>query len=139
MNLTLSISLFLGALFVALGILQKLNLNPKFIFPIVCITLGFKENGKWKLGWVKWGHSADQSLFYNGIFCLRLMAPFCLGIGIRWAGANPAAREFLHIVIGWKLNGELTLEFRIQSDIASSAGATAPNVGQAWGWNAGTK
>ena len=116
-----------------------LNLPSRAILPIACITLGFKENGRWRLGWIKWGHAADQSLFYNGIFCLRLMLPFFVGIGIRWAASDPSKREFAHIALGWKLNGELTAEMRIQSDESSSAGATAPNYGQAWGWNGGPK
>ena len=116
-----------------------LNLPSRAILPIVCITLGFKENGRWRLGWIKWGHAADQSLFYNGIFCLRIMLPFFVGLGFRWAGSNPAAREFAHTALGWKLNGEITAELRVQSDESSSAGATAPNYGQASGWQEGPK
>ena len=127
-------------LFVAIiGVTGALNLPSRAILPIVCITLGFKENGRWRLGWIKWGRAADQSLFYNGILCVRLMLPFFVGIGIRWAGSNPAAREFMHAAVGWKLNGELTAELRVQSDESSSAGATSPNYGQAWGWQEGPK
>lgn len=68
-----------------------LNLNPDYITPVLCITLGFKRTGKWRFGWIKWGRAADQSLFYNGILCIRLMLPFFVGIGIRWAGAISAA------------------------------------------------
>ena len=128
-----------GALFLAVAMTSALNLRPSAILPLACITLGFKQGGRWRLGWVKFGHDADQSLFYNGILCVRVMLPFFVGIGIRWAGSNPAAREFAHVAAGWKLNGELTAELRIQSDESSSAGATSPNFGQAWGWAAGPK
>lgn len=131
--------LVLALAIAVMAIEGMLNLNPDYITPVLCITLGFKRTGKWRFGWIKWGRAADQSLFYNGILCIRLMLPFFVGIGIRWAGSNPAAREFMHAAVGWKLNGELTAELRVQSDESSSAGATSPNYGQAWGWQEGPK
>lgn len=130
---------FCTVLFAMLGYLQKLNLPMRAILPVIVITLGYKVDGKWRLGDVRFGHAGDQSLFFNGILCIRFMLPFFVGFGFRWAGTNPSAREFLHTCLGWKLNGELALEFRIQSDESSTAGATAPNAGQAYGWNQGTK
>ncbi len=116
-----------------------LTLPLRLIVPLFVLTLLYKNKGKWIWGDLKIGHSGDQSLFYNGVFCIRFMLPFFIGIGIRWAAKNPSAREFLHFAMGWKLNGEFTIEFRIQSDLSSAAGATSPNYGQAIGWNKGPK
>ena len=109
------------------------------VIPLVVMTLGYKVDGKWKWGDIEFGKAGGDSLFYNGIFCIRLLLPFFIGFGIRWAGKDPSAREFLHFAFGWKLNGEFAIEFRIQSDESSAAGATSPNYGQAFGWNKGTK
>ena len=46
-------------------------------------------------------------------------------IGVTGA-LNLPSREFAHTALGWKLNGELTAELRVQSDESSSAGATSP-------------
>ncbi len=121
------------------NLFKVFNIPKKFVFPVLVLTLGYKVDGKWKWGDIKFGHSGDESLFYNGILCIRIMLPFFIGIGFRWAGSNPTVREFLHTLVGWKLSGSIAVEFRIQSDESSSSGYTSPNNGQAWGWNKGNK
>ena len=38
-------------LFVAIiGVTGALKLPSRAILPVVCVTLGFKENGRWRLG-----------------------------------------------------------------------------------------
>ena len=118
---------------------QWLSLSESWIIPIISICLGFKNqsDNKWN-GWIKFGHKADQSLFYNGIFFFRLMLPFFIGFGIRWSGST-TNRAFLQTYIGWKSNGYFSIVFRIQSDQSAAIGYTHPNVGQAQGWMEGTK
>ena len=90
----------------------------------------FKENGKWVfLPRV----TGEKSLFFNGIFFLRLARP--LGIFFHF---RPVLNQFLQVGAGWKLNGRLTVTFRIQSDASSAAGTTGPNYGQATGFDYGT-
>lgn len=116
-----------------------LDLPERYIKPLFAICSGFKRNGKWSLGWVHIGEwQGDTSLFYNGIFFLRLMFPFFIGIGIRWSSST-TSRSFLQTYIGWKGNGQFSVVFRIQSDQSAASGYTGPNTGQAQGWNEGTK
>ncbi len=124
---------------VTIGVRNGMYLPENSVFPVACVTLGYKVDGKWKVGDIKFGHQADKSLFFNGVLCVRVMLPLYVGIGIRWAGKNPNAKEFMHTLVGWKLNGAPSIEFRVQSDASSAAGYTSPNAGQAYGWNQGTK
>src|SRR4030067_3421167 len=113
----------------------------KYIFPLFTICLGYKNaEGKWDWD-VSFGRDKSESLFYNGALFIRVMFPFFVGIGIRWAGKDVTAREFLQTYIGIKLNGEWAVmpRFRIQSDESAARGTTGPNHDQARGWKAGTK
>lgn len=129
----------LSAALILVGVKGGMSLPSTSVFPVACVTLGYKVDGKWKVGDIKFGHAADQSLFFNGILCVRVMLPLFVGVGVRWAGSNPNAKEFMHSLVGWKINGAPSIEFRVQSDVSSTAGYTSPNGGQAYGWNRGTK
>lgn len=120
---------------------EKFDISPEKVKPLVSMCLGFKRDGKWKLGWVAFGEDKTYSLFYNGILFIRIMFPFFIGLGIRWSGTGEG-REFMQTYLpGWKLNGQVALfpRFRIQSDKSAATGTTGPNIGQASGWNEGTK
>jgi len=119
-------------------ITNVLDLPERRIVPLVAVCIGFKRYGRWVPGWVRFGHAADQSLFYNGVFFCRFALPFFIGFGIRWSGST-TSRAFLQTYFGWKLNGQFSIVFRIQSDQSAAAGYTGPNYGQASGWNEGTK
>jgi hypothetical protein len=119
-------------------VVSYLDIPEKVIKPLVSGAFGFKEEDKWKLGWVATGEDKTQSLFYNGIFYFRIMLPFFVGFGIRWSGSTDK-KAFLQTYAGWKLNGQFSIVFRIQSDKSAAAGYTSPNTGQAQGWNSGTK
>lgn len=108
----------------------------RFIFPLFSICLGNRDGGS-----IDFYKTNTGSLFYNGAIFVRVMFPFFIGIGIRWAGKDINKREFLQTYIGIKLNGEWALmpRFRRQSDVSAAKGTTGPNYGQAIGWNAGTK
>src|SRR4030067_2420623 len=112
----------------------------KYIFPLFTICLGAKYKNGWG-GHIGLGKTDSDSLFYNGALFIRVMFPFFIGIGIRWAGKDVTAREFLQTYIGIKLNGEWAVmpRFRIQSDESAARGTTGPNPDQARGWKAGTK
>lgn len=112
--------------------LAKLTLKPQYIVPLVAICIGYKVAAKENRGsgWgarIWFGRVADEKLFYNGIFFVRIMFPFFIGIGIRWAGSNPTKRELLQTYVGWKLNGFFSAVFRIQSDLSAKEGFTSPN------------
>lgn len=119
-------------------LVDKLNISEEVIKPLVSGAFGFKEKEKWKLGWIAVGEEKTESLFYNGIFYFRVMFPFFVGFGIRWSGATNK-KAFLQTYAGWKLNGQFSIVFRIQSDKTAADGYTSPNTGQALGWNGGTK
>lgn len=114
----------------------------KFILPLFSVCLGYKKksDGKWG-GNVAFGKDKTMSLFYNGMFYVRVMLPFFVGLQIRWAGKDINAQEYLQTYLGIKLNGEWAVipRFRIQSDVSAGNGTTGPNYGQATGWNEGTK
>lgn len=120
-------------------LVSRLDIDPKRIVPLFALCLGFQRAGRWVPGCLKFGHAADQSLFFNGVLFVRMMLPCFVGIGIRWRGRDPAKREFLQSYIGWKLNGQFSIVFRVQSDVSAAAGYTSPNSGQAIGWNEGPK
>ena len=121
-------------------------LHKESIKPVLRLTLGYKERAaegeqdKWKWGDVLVGRSAeDKSLYRNGVFFLRFMRPFFIGISIRWAGKDPGAREYAQAGLGWKLNGRFTVTVRVKSDIDSAEGEHGPNFDQAQGWAGGNK
>jgi len=121
-------------------------LHMESIKPVVSVVVGVRQTDLHEpAGWVKWGawvafgKNKTKSLYYNGIFFFRFMFPFWVAIGIRWAGKDPDAREYLQLGIGWKLNGRFAVHARAQSDRRSEKGSTGPNWGQAWGWTDGTK
>lgn len=132
-------------------------LPVEVIHPLVSVALGFKVNESkpaidfatlgtdyelgdyWHIGRLSFGRDETVSLFYNAALYVRVMFPFWIGVQIRWAGKDPYAKEFLQFGLGWKLNGRLAALFRIQSDVKSAAGVSGPNVGQAIGWEYGTK
>ena len=117
---------------------DKLNIPPKYVFPIVSVCLGYRtQRGGWG-GRISLGDSETKSLYYNGVFWFRFMLPFYVGIGIRWRGTGEG-KEFLQAGLGWKLNGEFGMTLRIQSDASGASGTTGPNKGQAVGWADGTK
>lgn len=119
-------------------LVDKLNISEEAIRPLVSGAFGFKENDEWRLGWVATGRERSESLFYNGIFYFRVMLPFFVGFGVRWSGATDK-KAFLQTYAGWKLNGQFSIVFRVQSDKTAATGYTSPNTGQAQGWDAGTK
>ncbi len=119
--------------------LEMFDIPPYYVKSMLAFCAGFKRDGKWVPGWIRFGASEkDKSLFHNGIFFFRFCVPFCVCIGIRWAGNDPAAKELFQLKLGWALNGQFSGAFRFQSDNSSAAGDTGPNLGQAQGWNEGT-
>jgi len=95
---------------------------------------GFKRDGEWC--WTP-ERVGEQSLFYNGIFFLRLCWPFGLFASVRWSSASDK-KAMLQTGLGFKLNGRFAILLRVQSDKTSAAGVTGPNLGQATGFNYGT-
>lgn len=114
-------------------------LPVEVVHSLFSLHLGYKREGKWKLGRLSWLDEDTKSLFYNAVLFIRVSFPFWVGLGIRWAGKNPERKEYLQTGFGWKLNGRLGALFRIQSDVASTAGVQGPNYGQGYGWEDGTK
>ena len=117
-------------------------LTLKRIYPLVSICYGC---GKGKPDWtnmkISFGRKNTTSLYYNGIFYLRLMLPFYIGLMIRWSGST-TKKSFLQTHIGWRLSGVPAITFRIQSDksgFLSNQGPEFNNQGQAIGWACGTK
>ena len=85
--------------------------------------------------WHAWATTnAGSSLFYNGVFFIRIMLPFWIGIQIR-----PTTEYYSQVGFGWKLNGRLGVIFRVQSDKSAAAGTHGPNYGHANGWECGPK
>lgn len=124
--------------------LNRLAINKSFVLPIFAVAIGYKtpatDNRGPGLGARLWiGRVANESLFYNGVVFFRFMLPFYVGVHIRWAGRNPAAREYLQTYVGWKLNGFFSAVFRVQSDNSAAKGFTSPNYNQAQGWYDGAK
>lgn len=99
----------------------------------------FKEDGEWRfLPRI----TEDRSLFYNAIFFVRFGLPFLVAFSFRWSADGwmifGKARALFQFCIGWKLNGRISLNARIQNDATSAEGVTGPNYGQATGFNYGT-
>lgn len=74
-----------------------------------------------------------KSLFYNGVFFLRLNTPF----GV-WLHFKPVSWGRFQCGLGWKLNGRIAILLRWQTDVHAAEGVSGPNTGQASGWERGT-
>lgn len=149
-------------------LIDRLDVPPRHVVPLLSICLGFRadnERGGWG-GRISLGDADTTSLYYNGALYLRLMATrvtllaglaalaLCLGgmveaqwlalgigyigVGVRWRGRGEG-REFAQAHLGWRLNGQFGVAFRVQSDDTAARGTTGPNYGQAPGWREGTK
>jgi hypothetical protein len=117
----------------------------EWIKRVVYIQSGYIGVNGWSLGRIKWfTQSDDDGMFRNGVFFFRFMLPFCVCIQLRWFGADHQIGkyllpEYMQILIGWKINGRLGIEWRFQDDASAAAGTTAPNFNQAVGWADGWK
>lgn len=85
-----------------------------------------------------WAREGDRSLFYNGLFFVRLIWPLGIFASVRWSGRTDR-KAFLQLGFGWKLNGRAAITFRVQSDRTGARGVNGPNIGQATGWGRGPK
>ena len=121
---------------------DKLTLSPRRIIPLIAVQWGCGKNKPDFANLiVSLGKKRTVSLYYNGVFFLRLMLPFYIGIMIRWSGST-VKKSFLQTHIGWRLSGVPAVTFRIQSDksgFESNKGPEFDNHGQATGWKCGTK
>jgi hypothetical protein len=90
--------------------------------------------GKWDL---RPRRCENASQFYNAVFFLRLSWPFGVSLSLRFSDSTQA-HAIIQLTLGWKLNGRIAFELRLQSDQTSAAGVSGPNTGQATGWNFGT-
>lgn len=99
----------------------------------VGIAWGFKDGASWC--WMP-RFTGNDSLYYNALLFVRLSLPAGLFASVRWS-ASSTSKALLQIGAGWKLNGRLAILVRIQSDAASAAGSTGPNLGQATGFEFG--
>lgn len=120
---------------------DKLTIDPKYVIPLVCFQWGCSDSDKpdLKSFWIRFGRSdKDYSLFHNGLFFMRLTFPLGCFWGIRWTG-KPGKKSTLHTGFGYKINGQLAITFRIQSDESSEDGTFGGNVGQAKGWRCGSR
>lgn len=113
-----------------------LNINPKYVLPLFSIQWGWDKNPL-KLR-ISFGRQQTQSLYYNGIVFIRFMLPFYVGFMFRWSGST-TKKAYLQTHAGWKLNGNLAVTLRIQSDLDAATGHQFPNSGQALGWADGPK
>lgn len=128
-----------------MGYLTNLLTIPvKWIKPLVSLTWGCSAYGDkpdFTSAHVSLGKERTTSLYYNGIFFIRLMLPFYIGAMIRWSGSE-TKKAFIQTHIGWKLNGKFAITFRIQSDesgFLSNQGPAFNNHNQARGWACGGK
>jgi len=137
---------------------RALSVHPKYVVPVLSAAIGFRvdqevtQHGRdydptddlvvnrrlWGAT-VNVGGAGTASLYYNAALFVRLTLPFGVFIGVRWAGKDPHAREYLQLGLGTKLNGDFAATFRIQSDRSAARGTTGPNVGQSEGWSGGPK
>ena len=137
---------------------RALAIHPKYVVPVFSLALGHRfdteitQHGRdydssddltvvrrWWGARLSFGGDATRALYYNAALFVRFNLPFGIFIGVRWAGNDPAKKEYLQLGLGTKLNGDFAATFRIQSDESAAAGTTGPNVGQAAGWNGGPK
>lgn len=129
-----------------------LKLHPKWCFPIVSVSLGYRTSGEFTQHNADYDSSDDQhfvirrwgaratlgsgdekSLYWNSALFVRVNAPFGVWISVR------LTKDFIFQTgIGYKLSGVLGANFRLQTDDSSAAGTTGPNYGQERGWWDGT-
>lgn len=118
---------------------KAIDINPKWILPLFSFQWGWGRSIKnYRFSY---GRQQTQSLYYNGIIFIRLMLPFYIGLMVRWSGSTNKI-AFLQTHVGWKLNGNAAITFRLQSDDSgriSNVGPAFDNHGQAVGWNDGPK
>lgn len=92
-----------------------------------------------------WGYVSDlegarrvtdfegDSLYLNGVWFIRLTAPFGVFLGLK-----PVVNgRIYHAGIGWKGNGRFTVTLRRQTFEQSERGVLGPNFGHARGWERG--
>lgn len=79
----------------------------------------------------------DRSLYWNGIFYMRVTTPFGIFLHFRWSGKPGKKRQYLQIGLGRKLNGQIATTWRISGDEASADGVYGANHGQAQGYACG--
>lgn len=114
-------------------------MNPRYIVPIFSVQWGWDRNPL-NLRF-SFGRKQTGSLYYNGIAFVRVMLPFFVGVMVRWSGST-TRRAFVQTHVGWKLNGDPAVTFRVQSDESGRISNTGPafdNHGQAVGWSDGPK
>lgn len=78
----------------------------------------------------------DDPLYWNGIFFLRITAPFGIFWMIRWGGAD-ADPALFQSGLGYDFKGRFRIINRIQSDASARAGTTIPNDWEVTGWTFG--
>lgn len=78
----------------------------------------------------------DEPLYWNGIFFLRITAPFGIFWMIRWGGAN-ADPALFQSGLGYDFRGRFRVINRIQSDTSARAGTTIPNDWEVAGFQFG--
>lgn len=76
----------------------------------------------------------EKSLFYNGLWMIRITAPFGIWLHLRPSASGKKNQAG----IGWKLNGRFAVLLRRQSDASAAQGTHGPNLGQATRWARGT-
>ena len=113
-----------------------LKINPKLVLPLFSIQWGWDRNPRNIR--ISFGRQQTGSLYYNGMVFIRVMLPFYVGVMVRWSGST-TKKAYLQTHAGWKLNGNLAVTLRIQSDLDAATGHQFPNVGQALGWADGPK
>jgi hypothetical protein len=118
--------------------LQKTFTIPtRYVVPLFAIQLGYRTERGWG-GRVSFFRSESETLYKNGVFYLRVMFPFFVGVMLRWSGST-TARAYVQAHIGWRLTGVPAAAFRVQSDVSAARGYTVPNNNQAVGWDDGNK
>jgi hypothetical protein len=132
---------------------EALAIHPKWAFPIVSLSLGYRTVGEFTQHardydssddrqytvrrWgarITLGSGDEKSLYWNAALYVRVNAPFGVWIGVRLSESR-----IFQTGIGFKLSGVLGANFRFQTDDSAAAGVTGPNYGQERGWWDGTK
>lgn len=89
--------------------------------------------------WFRWiRRERAGALYANGLFFLRVNWPLGIFVLVRWSGST-SKKSQLHLGLGYKLNGRITITCRVQSDDTAERGVNGPNWGQAKGWDPGPK
>lgn len=121
-------------------LLNAVTLPVEIIHPVASIAWGFKRIGVWCFVPHVECCRDDRDIgvmWQNAIVFARVMFPFWIGVSFRWSGGP--GKSYVQIGLGWKRNGRIAADFRVQSDASSAAGTYGPNVGQAQGWEYGDK